>query len=379
MKKFCIVAIFIISACAPPSEAPRDDNAIVVGEYLAFTGPQAWFGESTHSGIAMAIDEINAAGGVKGRPIRIVVEDDQSRPDLAANAVSKLISQDGVVALLGEVASSNSLAGAPVAQSNGVPMLAISSTNPALTKIGDYIFRMSYIDPYQGESLANYMSKELGMKRAALLVDMKSDYSTGLAEYFEKSFAANGGRIVARQSYSEGDNDFRPQLTTIRAADPDVVFIPGYYNDIGPIAIQARELGIKQPLAGGDGWGSPKLIELGGAALEGSFYSESYFSGDPDPRVQNFVASYRRRYGRSPDALAALGYDAGRVMAAAIGQATAIDGPAIRDALAATKQFPGVTGNITFGSERDPIGKKIVILEVRNGSIALKDTIGPQN
>lgn len=381
MRKLLIVAVALLAVgCPPPSETTSStsaENEILVGEYGSLTGSEATFGQSTHNGIMMAMDEVNAAGGIKGRRVKVLTEDDQSKAEEAANAVSKLISQNNVVALLGEVASSNSLAAAPIAQSNKVPMISPSSTNPAVTEKGEYIFRMCFIDSYQGESMANYISKQLKMNRAAILVDVKSDYSTGLAQFFERAFVANGGRIVVKQSYAKGDNDFRSQLTSIRSANPQVIFIPGYYNDIGQIAIQARDLGITQPLAGGDGWESPKLVEIGGKALEGSFYSNHYFAGDAQPLVRQFVEQYRERFGQTPDSLAALGYDSAKVLANAMSQAAQLDGPAIRDQIAATKNFPGVTGTITLGPDRNPTGKKLVILEVRNGNVVLKDTIDP--
>lgn len=381
MRKLLIATVALLAmGCPPPSETTSSTSAgneILVGEYGSLTGPEGTFGQSTHNGIMMAMDEVNAAGGVKGRMIKVLTEDDQSKAEEAANAVSKLISQNNVVALLGEVASSNSLAAAPIAQSNKVPMISPSSTNPAVTEKGEYIFRMCFIDSYQGESMANYLSRQLKMSRAAILVDVKSDYSTGLAQFFERAFVANGGRIVVKQSYAKGDNDFRSQLTAIRSANPEVIFIPGYYTDIGQIAIQARDLGITQPLAGGDGWESPKLVEIGGKALEGCFYSNHYFAGDPQPMVRQFVEKYRERFGQTPDSLAALGYDSAKVLANAMSQATQLDGPAIRDQIAATKNFPGVTGTITLGPDRNPTGKKLVILEVRNGNVVLKDTVEP--
>ncbi|HVS33713.1 MAG TPA: ABC transporter substrate-binding protein [Thermoanaerobaculia bacterium] len=371
----------ILMGCPPKGEvgqaAGGGDGEILVGEYGSLTGSEATFGQSTHNGIMMAIDEVNVAGGVNGRTIRVRTEDDQSRAEEAANAVSKLISQDGVVAVLGEVASSNSLAAAPICQSNKIPMITPSSTNPTVTEKGDYIFRMCFLDSYQGESMAGYLTRQLGMKTAAILIDVKSDYSTGLANFFERAFIANGGRIVGKQSYAKGDNDFRSQLTALRATNPQVLFIPGYYNDIGQIAIQARDLGMRMPLAGGDGWESPKLIEIGGKALEGSFYSNHYFAGDTAPVVRDFVEKYRERFGQTPDALAALGYDAAKVLADSLKRAGSTDGPAIRDAIASTKGFEGVTGSITLGPDRNPLGKKLVIVEIRNGQLTLKDTVEP--
>lgn len=372
----------MLFSCAPKEGASGGaggggGNEILVGEYGSMTGPEATFGQSTHNGIMLALDEINGAGGVKGRKIKVITEDDQSKQEEAANAVTKLISQNGVVAVLGEVASSNSLAAAPICQANKVPMITPSSTNPEVTKKGDYIFRMCFIDPYQGEALANYIAKDLKFKRAAILRDVKSDYSMGLADFFKRTFVAQGGQIVADNSYSKGDSDFRAQLTGMKASRPEVLFVPGYYTDIGQIAIQARDLGMNQPLVGGDGWESPKLIEIGGKALEGSFYSNHYHADDPADAVRNFVEKYNQRYGQKPDSLAALGYDSMKVLAAAMGRVEKIDGPSLRDEIAKTSNFAGVTGIITLGPDRNPVNKKLVVLEIKGGQLALRASIDP--
>ena len=386
-KQWMVLATACLSlalfGCPPKTETnaggpTTTEGEIVVGEYGSLTGAEATFGQSTHNAIMLAVDEVNAGGGVNGRKIRVITEDDQSKPDEAANAVTKLISQNNVIAVLGEVASSNSLAAAPICQSNKVPMITPSSTNPTVTEKGDYIFRMCFLDSYQGASMANYILKDLGMTKVAILTDVKSDYSTGLAGFFEQAFVAAGGKIVGKQSYAKGDSDFRSQLTTLKAASPQVIYVPGYYNDIGQIAIQARDLGMQMPLAGGDGWESPKLIEIGGAALEGCFYSNHYFAGDPAPVVAEFVAKYKQaNQGVTPDALAALAYDAARVLADAMKRAGKTDGPVLRDAIASTKGFAGVTGTINLGTDRNPQGKKLVIVEVKNGQLALKASVDP--
>jgi branched-chain amino acid transport system substrate-binding protein len=383
-KKLLVLAVAVMSlvvmGCPPKGEggaAGGADGEILVGEYGSMTGSEATFGKSTHEGIMMAVDEINAAGGVNGRRLKVLTEDDQSKAEEAANVVQKLISQNNVVAVLGEVASSSSIAAAPICQANKVPMISPSSTNPAVTEKGDYIFRMCFIDPYQGEAMANYVTRDLGIKTAAVLIDVRSDYSTGLAQFFEATFTKNGGRVTGKQSYAKGDSDFRSQLTALKAGNPQIIFVPGYYNDIGQIAIQAKDLGMRQPLVGGDGWESPKLIEIGGQALEGSYFTTHYHQDDPSPAVRNFVDKYQQRYQYKPDALAALGYDSARVLADAIKRAGSTDGPALRDAIAATKDFDGVTGKITLGPDRNPIGKKLVVLEIRNGSLQLKATVDP--
>jgi branched-chain amino acid transport system substrate-binding protein len=386
MKKpllFLATAVLSVAfiGCPPKTESVATsggtEGEIVVGEYGSLTGAEATFGQSTHNGIMLAVDEINAAGGVNGRRMRVITEDDQSKAEEAASVVQKLISQNNVIAVLGEVASSNSLAAAPIAQAAKVPMITPSSTNPKVTEVGDYIFRMCFIDPYQGEAMANYLATEQKMKTAAILIDVKSDYSTGLASFFERTFVANGGKIVIKQSYAKGDSDFRSQLTAIKGANPEVIFVPGYYNDIGQIAIQARDLGMKQPLAGGDGWESPKLIEIGGKALEGCFYSNHYHVDDPSPAVREFVEKYEQRFGAKPDSLAALGYDSARVLADAIKRAGTTDGAKLRDAIAVTKGFAGVTGIVNLGADRNPVGKKLVVLEIKDGQLALKAVVDP--
>lgn len=377
----CTLALTFLG-CPPKTESTGTttgggDGEILVGEYGSLTGSEATFGQSTHNAIMLAVDEINAAGGVSNRRIRVLTEDDQSKAEEAANAVTKLISQNNVVAVLGEVASSNSLAAAPICQSNKVPMITPSSTNPSVTQKGDYIFRMCFLDDYQGQSMARYLYNTLGIRKVAVLIDNKSDYSTGLAKFFSDAFKASGGKVVATQSYAKGDSDFRSQLTAIKTTAPELIYVPGYYNDIGQIAIQARDLGMQMPLAGGDGWESPKLVEIGGKALEGCFYSNHYFPGDSNPVVRDFVEKYKQRYSATPDALAALAYDAARVLADAIKRAGTTDGPALRDAIAATKGFEGVTGEINLGPDRNPVGKTLVIVEVKGGQLTLKAKVDP--
>ena len=374
----------LLMGCPPKNEQGRGGSTaasttgdILVGEFGSLSGPQATFGQSTHNGIMMAADEINGAGGINGRKIKVLTEDDQSKQEEAANAVTKLISQNNVTAMLGEVASSASIAAAPICQSNKVPMITPSSTNEEVTKKGDYIFRVCFIDNYQGPVMAQFALKDLKSKRAAILTDVKNDYSTGLTSVIEQTIRNGGSQVVAKQSYSNGDADFRSQLTAIKATNPDVIFIPGYYTDVGQIASQSKDLGMNVPFVGGDGWESPKLLEIGGKALNGSFYANHYFYGDPSPTVRNFVQKYKDRYGATPDALAALGYDAMGVLADAMKRAKAIDGPSIRDAIGATKNYQGVTGLITLGPDRNPVGKKIVIEEIKNQQLTLRTTIDP--
>jgi branched-chain amino acid transport system substrate-binding protein len=380
------VLSFGLLGCPPKENGGNTTTAagsgdILVGEYGSMTGSEATFGQSTHNGIIMAADEINAAGGINGRKIKVLSEDDQSKSEEAANAVTKLISQNSVLAILGEVASSSSIAAAPICQSNKVPMMSPSSTNDEVTKKGDYIFRICFTDSYQGEYEAVFADQWTATngkpKNVAMLLDVKSDYSQGLGKVFSAKFTALGGKIAGTQSYAKGDSDFRSQLTAIKATNPSMIFVPGYYTDIGQIANQARDLGITCPLLGGDGWESPKLIEIGGKALEGCFYTNHYFYADPAPVVANFVQKYKERYGQIPDALAALGYDDMKTLADAMKRAAKLDGPSLRDAIGQTKGLTGVTGTITIGPERNAMGKKLVIEEIKNGQLTLAATIDP--
>lgn len=354
----------------------NDTGPIRVGYYGDLSGRTSNFGQSTKNGVMMAADEINKAGGINGRKIEILSEDDEGRPEKAATVATKLIDQDKVVALLGEVASGNSLAAAPKAQAAHVPMISPSSTNPAVTRVGDYIFRVCFIDPFQGEVMAKFAANTLHAKKAAIMEDFNSPYSRGLTEFFESSFTKLGGQVITKQSYTQGDRDYKGQLTSIRSAGPDVIYVPGYYGEVGVIAKQAKQLGITQPLLGGDGWDAPQLFQLGGDALNGDYISNHYSVEDPSPAIQKFVGDYKARYSIVPDALAALGYDAMRVLGDALKRAGTTNGPKLRDAIAATKDFPGVTGVITINAERNAV-KPAVVLKLQDGKYVYQETIKP--
>ena len=366
------------TATAPASGGTPGVTAdtILLGEVGSLTGSEATFGISTRNAIELAINEVNAAGGVKGKKIEVRVYDNQSKPEEAAQAANRLINQDNVLLILGEVASSNSMAMAEKAQPAKVPMISNASTNPKVTEIGDYIFRVCFIDPFQGYVMAKFAHDNLKFNKVAVLRDLGSAYSQGLADVFERKYTEMGGKIVAGETYTKGSTDFRSQLTAIKRASPDAIYIPGYYNDIGLIARQARELGITATLMGGDGWDSEKLFELGGSAVEGSYFSNHYSPDDPNPRVQKFIASYKAAYGSVPDSLAALGYDAAMVAVDAIKRAPSFDRAAIRDAIAQTKNFHGVTGSITLDEKRNAT-KSAVVLQVGKGQTKYVDTIAP--
>ena len=351
-------------------------NEIVVGEFASLTGGTATFGRSSDAGVQLAIEEINEAGGLIGKKVRVVVEDDQSKPEEARTAVLKLLKQDRVVAVIGEVASSRSLAAAPECQRAGVPMISPASTNPKVTAVGDYVFRVCFIDPFQGSTMAKFAIETLHAKTAAILRDIKNDYSVGLADFFRDEFVRRGGKILNDVSYSEGDIDFKAQLTAIRGVGADVVFVPGYYTEVGLIARQARELGITAPLLGGDGWDSPRTVEIGGKAVNGCYFSNHYAADDPNAVVQSFIDKFRKKYKEVPDAMAVLGYDATQVLADAIRRAGTTDGKALRDAIAATKDFPGVSGKITIDEQRNP-RKSIVVLKIEDGQVKFFQKVEP--
>jgi branched-chain amino acid transport system substrate-binding protein len=355
-------------------------DVILLGEVGSLTGSEATFGKSTQAGIQMAIDEVNAAGGItlngKAMKVAVRVYDDQGKPEEAANAVSRLINQDKVVAILGEVASSNSLAMAPKAQAAGIPMVTPSSTNPKVTEVGDHIFRVCFIDPFQGAVMAKFARDTLKLDRVAVLIDNQSDYSLGLSSVFVDSFQKAGGTIVAKESYSKGDTDFRSQLTSMKGKDPQALYVPGYYTDVGVIARQARELGVNVPLLGGDGWESDKLYELGGVALDGSYFSNHYAIDEPTPRSKAFREAYKAKNNRMPDSLSALGYDATMVVVEAIKRAGTTQGKALRDAIAQTKGHPGIAGTITLDDKRNAV-KPAVILQVKDNKSVYVATVEP--
>jgi branched-chain amino acid transport system substrate-binding protein len=362
-----VAAAVAISACAPSRErqTAKPANDIPVGVYAALSGSEAAFGQATVAGEQQAADEINASGGVLGRKIRLIIQDDQGRPEEAVSVVTKFITADKVAVIIGENSSNQSLAAAPIAQAAKIPMISPSSTNPAVTQKGDYIFRVCFTDPYQGAALASFVATNLGLRKAAILRDNKNDYSVGLAEVFESEFTKRGGKVVVTQSYTGGDSDFHAQLTAIGQAKPEVVFVPGFYTEVGQIAIQARDLGITVPLVGGDGWDSPTVIEIGGRSLDGCYYSDHYYVGEDRPAVKTFVAAVQKRIHKLPDANSALGYDALRLYAQSVTKAGTTDPAPVRNALAATQGFQGVSGVITMGPDRNPV-KPVAMIKIQN-------------
>lgn len=375
LTSLILTALVALMFTSCKKEGAADSNEILVGHFASMTGQTATFGQSADKGILLAVDEINAAGGVLGKKIKIITEDDQSKAEDATKAVQKLINRDKVVALLGEVASTRSKAGGPIAQQNKIPMISPASTNEDVTKIGDYIFRICFIDPFQGEAIAQFSMKSLSAKRAAILLDTKQDYSIGLADAFRKTFKANGGEIVSEQSYSSGDKDFRAALTSIRSSNPDVIFVPGYYSELSLIVRQARELGLNVPLLGGDGWDSEELTKGAEAEFNNTYFSNHFSAEDPDPAVQSFITKYKAKYNSNPDAMSALGYDAALILADAMKRAGTTEGAKLRDAIAATKDFSGITGKITINAERNA-EKPLTILQIVDGKFKFAQRIG---
>ena len=351
-------------------------NEIVIGEYGSLSGSAATFGISVRNGIDMALEEVNNAGGINGKKLRVIIEDDQGKPEEAQTVVTKLINRDRVVAVLGEVSSSRSLAAAPVCQGSRIPMITPSSTNPRVTQVGDYIFRVCFIDTFQGIVMAKFATNTLKVKNVAILRDIKNEYSVGLAEVFTENFTKMGGAIVGNESYSEGDNDFNAQLTSLKGKNPEAIFIPGYYTEVALISRQARQLGITAPLLGGDGWDSARLWEIGQEALNGAYFSTHYSAHDPNPVIQKFVAAYKARHNELPDTNAVLGYDAARLLFDAIRRANGTDPEALRKALASTRDFDGVSGRITMDENRNPV-KAAVVVRVQDGDYQFVEVIQP--
>lgn len=366
-----VSSLILLSACTK-----KESNEIVIGHFASMTGSEATFGQSTDEGIRLAIDEANAAGGIKGKKIKLITLDNQGKPEEAASVVTRLIEQENVIALLGEVASSRSLAAAPIAQSKKVPMLTPSSTNPKVTEVGDFIFRACFIDPFQGTVMAKFAWENLKVKKVAILRDVKSDYSVGLADFFAAKFKELGGEVVADLSYQSQDVDFKAQLTQIKSKNADAIFVPGYYTEVGLIARQTRELGIKVPMMGGDGWDSPKLFEIGKEAVNGGYFSNHYSTESKDPAAVEFMAKYKAKYNKQPDGLSSVAYDATKMLLQAMSNTTELTRQSVRDQLALIKEFQGATGKISIDQNRNAV-KSAVVVQVDGTNNKYITTINP--
>lgn len=384
LLSICLLAF----SCTKKTDEIRDE--ILLGSYSSNTGATATFGVFQLHGAEMAIEEINAAGGINGKKIKHINYDNKSDGDETLAVVNRLISQDKVVAIMGEATSGRSKIGGQVAQQNKVPMLTSSATNPEVTKIGNYIFRACFIDPFQGMVMAKFMTENLKLKKAAILRDIKNDYSVGLSDIFAQKLKAAGGEVITDIAYQEGDIDFKSQLTAIKAKNVEAIFVPGYYNEVALIAKQAKELGMNMPLLGGDGWSSPKLFEIAKEAINGNYFSNHYTTESTDPKTQNFVKAFKAKYHEDADVMAALAYDAVYLMADAIKNVKAASADdkrdesvklqefrdGIRDELAKIKDFHGVTGKMSMDANRDAI-KSAVVVQVQGTEYKFITSVSP--
>ena len=379
-----LIASMILTACGgsktPATNNPVESGDILIGGNFEVTGELASFGTSTRNGIQLAFDEINANGGVLGgKNLKFIVEDNKSSSTDAAIIAQKLIQNDKVVALLGPVTSTNSLAAAPIAVDNKIPMISPTATNPAVTKVGEYIFRASFIDPFQGAVMANFALDNLNAKTAAIMIDSSSDYSKGLGEVFKSVFTSGGGQIVSEQFFVKDDTDFNTILTSVKSQNPEVVFVPAYYGTVGPILDQAKyNVGFSENIIflGADGWDSPELFDLAKDAANGFYFSNHYSPDIDTPEVKNFTAAYQAKFNAVPDALAALGYDAAYMLAAAIENAGSADPTVIRDALAAI-EITGISGKIKLDENRDPV-KSAVVIKIEDQKQVYYTTVDPK-
>ena len=358
-------------------------DTIKVGANLEMTGGSASYGISSKNAIELAFKEINEKGGINGKQLELVVADNKSEAAEATNAMQKLVSQDNVVAVIGPNLSSSVIAASAINNSAKVLDIAPMATNPYVTvdqasgKTKDFNYRTCFIDPFQGTVMAKFATAELGVGNAAVLIDNSSDYAKGLAQFFKENFVKEGGAVTAEESYLQKDTDFKATLTKIKATNPDFLYVPGYYQEVGLIVKQARELGMNMPIAGGDGWDSAKMPEIAGAAaLNNTYFSSLYSPEDSSDINKNFVAAYEKAYGQKPDVFAALSYDSALLVAEAIKNAGSTEPAKISEAMAKINGFSGVSGSVTFDDKHNPV-KSAVILEYKDGAQSLKTKINP--
>lgn len=378
---FAVAAVLVsglIAGCGSKS-----DKDLKIGMIYELTGNTASYGTSAANGAKMAFKEINAAGGVLGKQIQLVTADNKGEPSESANAMSKVISQNKVVAITGFTVSSCGIAASAVAEANKIPFVAAATVNPRVTvdertgKVKEYTFRACFIDSFQGTVGANFALNGLKAKRTAVMTDTSSDYSKGLADVFKSTYTKAGGNVVAEEFYLQKDQDYKPILTKIKAQNPDLIYIPGYYEDVGKIIKQARELGMNMPVLGGDAWDSPVLVEMGGAqALNNTFFTNFYSIEDKNPVSNAFVESYRKEYGKTPDSMAAMGYDAAKLLVDGIKRANSTEAGKIKDALSATKKFSSVSGEMSLNENHDAV-RGVVIIELKDGKQVYKETVRP--
>ena len=378
---FLAVTMLVVAAGCGGSQSTSD--TIKIGANLEMTGNNATFGKSASNGALLAIKQVNAKGGVMGKQLNLVVADNKSEAAEAANSMQKLITQDKVVAVIAPIASSSVIAGAQVNQDNKVLAISPTASNPKVTvdpatnKVRDYMFRAAFIDPFQGSVMANFATKTLKAKTAAIYIDNSSDYAKSLGQFFKETFIKNGGQIVAEEAYLAKDTDFKATLTKIKVTNADVVFVPGYYQEVGMLIKQARDIGLTMPFLGGDGWDSAKLPEIAGIqALNNTFFANHYSPDDNSESIKNFVEAYKKEYNETPDAFAALSYDATMMIIESIKRANSVDTVKIKDELAKTKDYAAVSGTITLNETHDAV-KSAVIIEMKEGKQTFKEKINP--
>ncbi len=372
MKRIIMGAVLTLTLLV--SASSRAEDKIKIGVILSMTGGTAAFGQQTWTGIQTGQD---IRSTVLGKKVELILLDNKSDKIESANAAQRLIQKEKVVGIIGDVASSNSLAIAPIAEDGHIPHISPASTNPIVTQNRKYVFRACFIDPFQGEVMAKFAHSNLKAKTAAVLTDIGQDYSVGLSNAFGKTFTSLGGQIISRVNYQSGDQDFTAQLTTIKQLNPDVIAIPGYYTEIALIAKQARELGIKATLIAGDGAEAPELTKIGGKSVEGLYYTTHFDEKAVlTPLGKQYVEIFRKKYNRAPDALGALGADAYLIMLDAIEKAGSTNPEKIRDAIERTKDFQAVTGNITIDQHHNAV-KGVVVREVKGDEFVYISSVNP--
>lgn len=358
-----------------PEEPRENPNATKIGFFAPMTGAQKSFGNEALHGASLAVEQINAAGGVLGHPLSLMVKDTQSRPGETESVVAGLIERDKVAILIGEIATDRTLVAAPIAQANGIPMITPGATNEQVTAVGDNIFRVCYTDAFQASVMAKF-ARSIDVEKAAVLFDPSTPYGAGLAERFKQDFVANGGTIVAEAEYKAGDKDFTSQLNALKEKAPEVIFLPSYYAEAALIIQQARSLGLEVPFLGTDGWDSPEFLEVGGTAVNNSYFCSHFTSEDSAENVKTFVAAYTAKFGTPPPPLAGLAHDAIFLAADALKRAGTKDAADLRAVLAATKDFPGVTGKITLDENRNP-RKPGIVIRVDEGKFTFLERVDP--
>ncbi|MDD2585063.1 MAG: ABC transporter substrate-binding protein [Syntrophomonadaceae bacterium] len=382
MLVLMLFVLGIVAGCGGNAGDGGGDAAdIPIGINCELSGGVASYGTNAYSGAELAVEQINAAGGVLGKQLRIVKRDNKSLAEEAASVSASMV-EEGIVAQVGPLVSSNVQACTPILMESQIPLIAPAATATNVTvnkndKTFDYIFRVCFIDPFQGTLMARFAKDDLNAKTAVIYKDTSSDYAKGLAEYFKKTFEADGGTILTEEGFVKDDRDFKATLTKIKTKNPDFIYVPGYYQEVAPLLKQARELGITIPIGGGDGWDSPDMLKVAGpAALNNSFFTNHYSSQDKDPKIVSFVDTFKAKYNKEPDAFAALGYDSVQILVQAIKDAGEADPVKIKDALANIKDFEGITGKMTIDEQHNPV-KAGVILEYKDGNQVMNTRIQP--